>query len=431
MKSFLQRVLAVLARATLRRHHPVVVGITGSVGKTSTKEAAFAVLATRYRARRSEKNYNTEIGVPLTILGIRHQGANPIGWGLAVAFAVWRLLRPARRYPEALILEMGADRSGDIAYLAGLVRPSVGVITAIGDVPVHVEFFRGPRELALEKSKLIEALPPDGRAVLNADDPVVAALATRTRGRVITFGFGEGSSLRVTEYHLDAVPGASPTGIRFVLSHRGRAAEVRLADAFGRQQAYAAAAAVGVGIAFGMKLEEAAGALAAYRAPPGRLKLIPGLRGSLLLDDTYNASPAATAAALDVLAEFPAGRRIAVLGDMLELGAWSEAAHRAVGRRVAAVADVFIATGPRMALALGEAGKALGRPGRPRIALQAVPDAYAAGRRLAELLRPGDVALLKGSQGMRMERAVEAAMAEPQRAPELLVRQTVDWKQRP
>ncbi len=436
MKAILRTALAFLAKLTLRRYRPVIVGITGSVGKTSTKEAIFAVLRSTYRVRRSEKNYNTEIGVPLTILGFPHYGRNVFKWLFSFIRAAIRVLIPGNQYPEILVLEMAADRPGDIGYLARLAPPQVGVITAIGEIPVHVEFFAGPTELASEKAKLIAALPPDGHAVLNADDERITAVKRETRGRIVTFGFGEEASVRITNYELRRIgrpDGESSDGIIFKLEHRGSVVPVRLKNCFGRSQAYAAAAAASVGLICNLNFVEIARALEGYESPPGRLKLLPGNKSSWILDDTYNASPASARSALEVLAGFPARRRIAVLGDMLELGQYTEAAHRAIGREVASAARIFIAVGERMKFAVDEATAAGGADHRQLDPAQVFwfSRAEEAGRKVEALLEPGDVVLVKGSQGMRMEKIVKEIMAEPGRAKELLVRQDEEWLWRP
>lgn len=431
MRSLLQRLLAAAARYTLRRYHPKIVGITGSVGKTSTREAIFAVLSSRYRVRRSEKNYNTEIGVPLTVLGISYYGRNIFGWLWGIGRACARALLRSPGYPEILVLEMGADRPGDIGYLTNVAPPFVGVITAIGDMPVHVEFFAGPKEVAEEKAGLIAALPPEGRAVLNGDDVAVLGIRGRTHARVLAFGFRKDATVRIQRYELDAA--GHPPGIRFGLAYNGEVATVMLKNTFGPQQAYAAAAAACVGLIFRLRLGEIARALGRYESPPGRLKLLAGNRGTFILDDTYNASPVAALAALEVLAEFPAHRRIAVLGDMLELGAYTETAHRTIGEKVGQVADVFIGVGERMKFALDQAVHP-GAGSARRLAergTQWFATSREAGQALDGMLEPGDVVLVKGSQGMRMERVVAEVMAEPQRAQELLVRQDKEWLRRP
>lgn len=428
MKRLLQNVLALLARLFLWRYRPLVVGVTGSVGKTSAKGAIFAVLAERSRVRKSEGNYNTEIGVPLTILGARHYGKNVFGWAFAFARALFRLVFRDSSYPEILVLEMGADRPGDIAYLARLAPPAIGVVTAVGEAPVHVEFFSGTEELASEKAKLIKAVPREGYAILNGDDPRVRAMAQSATCRVLTYGFGSSAEVRIGGYGLRIVARHDGTrsadGMRFTLTHQGESAAVALRNTFGRPQAYAAAAAAGVAIALGRALPEIARALGRYESPPGRLKLIAGNKGTQILDDTYNASPAAVRAALEVLREFPASRRIAVLGDMLELGVYTEEAHRAAGEAAAEGANVFIAVGERMKFAL----EAL--PSREDLLVFWCAESREAGQKLDQLLRPGDAVLVKGSQAMRMERVVEEVMAEPERAEGLLVRQDRSWRRR-
>lgn len=434
MKAILQKILALLTGAILRRYRPKIVGITGSVGKTSTKEAIFSVLKSKYRVRCSEKNYNTEIGVPLAILGIHHYGRNVFLWAAALIRVAIGVLIRVREYPEILVLEMGADRPGDISYLVKLAPPFVGVITAIGDIPVHVEFFDGPEALAREKADLIKALPSDGYAVLNYDDAATRGIKSETNARIFSYGFNPEALVKIINYEMRAdVGGGERPGVSFKIEHNGSVVPMRLTGAFGKAQASAAAAAVCLGLIFGMNLVEIAEALSSYESPPGRMKLFNGVKRVLILDDTYNASPSAALAALDVLAEFPAGRKIVVFGDMLELGQHTETAHRAIGEKIAAVADLFIAVGERMKFALDEAAHG-GAEGRRKLQNQQVlwfARSDDVGKKLEELLEPGDVVLVKGSQGMRMERIVKEIMAEPLKAEELLVRQDSEWLSKP
>lgn len=434
MKRILQMLLAAIARRIIRRYRPVVVGITGSVGKTSTKEAIFAVLKAKYRVRRSEKSFNTEFGLPLTVLGARHPGRNPFAWAQALAVGVRQIVSRVP-YPDILVLEFGVEYPGDMDQLLRIAPPHVAVMTTIGELPVHVSYFRDPAALAAEKERIVAAVPPDGAVILNADDPVVRAMAKSAKAVVSLYGFGSGARIRISQYDLRIrMSGDDFTieGIGLKIASGGSEVPVRLSRTIGRQQAYAAAAAAAVGMAFGMNLIEIAGALAAYEAPPGRLKCIRGKKGAWLLDDTYNASPIATLAALDVLADIPAKRKIAVLGDMLELGRFTETAHRTIGDAVAEVADRFIGVGENMKVAIAAATREP-EAGERRLA-RAMTYWFArpeqAARELERMLRPGDAVLIKGSQGIRMERVVEALMAEPAKAEELLTRQTVDWKKR-
>lgn len=393
---------------TLRRYRPFVIAITGSVGKTSAKEAIYAVLRSQHheRVRRTTMNLNTEIGVPLTILGIEGAGKNVVRWmprlARAAAGVVW-----SPRYPDVLILEMGADRPGDIRYLAELARPNVAVVTAIGEVPVHVEFFAGPRTLAREKARLVEMVRPDGWVVLNFDDLTVLEMRERADVRVLTFGFGEGADVRATAYEIrtreEDNGRAVPEGVSFKIEYGGSIVPVRLTGAFGKGSAYAALAAGAVGIAMKMHLVEISEALAEYIPPPGRMRLSSGIKQTFLIDDSYNASPQAVREALETIADLPARRRIAVLGDMLELGKYAEAAHRAVGEQAAGTVDAFVAVGERMRFAADEA---IAR-GMTQERVKMFSTNAEAGRFVQELLEPGDLVLVKGSRAMHMEEVVE------------------------
>lgn len=437
MKLILEAILAVLARLTLHRYMPTIIGITGSVGKTSTKEAVFAVVKWKGATRKSESNYNNEIGVPLTILGIPHHGKNIVLWLIAFARVIFRFVFRDSAFPKILVLEMGADRPGDIGYLTRIAPPHIGIITAIGDIPVHVEFFSGPKDVAKEKSKLIKALSTDGTAILNADDEVLADMRAHTNAHTMTFGFDEHATVRIsnmalaTDYSKDAERDV-PEGIAFDLAYKGTTVPVKLPGAFGKPQAYAAAAAASAGIALGMTLLEISKALASYSPPPGRLRLLKGIKQSHILDDSYNSSPHALHAALDTLRDLPSTRKVAVLGDMLELGEYAESAHRAAGDHAARIADVLITVGPR-AKFIAEEAMSGGLENRKVLSPDSVysfDTADEVGKVLDPLIRAGDLILIKGSQGIRMEKITEEIMAEPLRAPELLARQSEYWKKK-
>jgi len=321
------------------------------------------------------------------------------------------------------------DRPGDMDAMAALVSPFVGVVTAIGEVPVHVEFFSGPTAVAEEKGKMLEAVMPEGFSVLNGDDDVVRDLGTRARGTALTFGFGAASDIRISQYRLLETRGegaAIPEGIAFKLDYRGSTLPVRIQGAFGKQQTYAAAAAMAVGAAFGLNPVEMVEALGAYTTPPGRLRAIEGIRQSIILDDSYNASPIAMHAALDVLRDMPATRRIAVLGDMLEIGKFTIQAHQTMGELAASCADIVWTVGPRAKFIAKEARER----GMASTAVREFSSSQEAASALQEILQAGDVVLVKGSQSMRMERITEAVMAHPEEAPQLLCRQEEYWKRK-
>jgi len=436
MQRILQGILAHLARAVVRRQRPMIVGITGSVGKTSTREAIRVVLAADRNVRSAPKNYNNEIGLPTAIIGGRAPGRSPARWVALVARGLALGAFRELRYPDALVLEYGADRPGDIAYLTRIARPTVGVITAVG--PAHTELFRSVERVIAEKRRLIAALPRDGVAVLNRDSEDVYGMRDRTRARVVTYGFHAEADIRGVEYQitygdqqpatsrqLQAVGNRVPTGIAFKVVAGGSAVPIHLTGCIGRGHALSALAAAAVGVSQGMHLVEIAHALAAYEPPLGRMRLLEGVKQTMLIDDTYNASPLAVTVALDALAEVATeGRTFVILGDMLELGALTEPMHRHVGELVAsrAVAS-FVTVGEAMRHAANGARGA----GMDADRVFEFPDPRAAARFVQDRLAPGDVVLVKGSQGMRMERAVAELVAEPLRAADLLCRQDAEW----
>lgn len=414
------------AKMILRKYAPEIIAITGSVGKTSAKDAIFEVVKGQGRVRKSEKSYNSEIGMPLTVIGAENAWYSPLGW-LSILFkGVSLLLSREVHYPHTLVMEAGADKPGDIASFVQSAKPDIAVVTAIGEVPVHVEFFSGTEAVAREKAKLLALLKSTDTAILNYDDAVVFDMKEKTRGHVITFGFGDDAHVRAEHYHIMYRKEGEreiPEGIAFKVAYKGKNLPLRIFGTFGKHQVYAVLAAISVGIAKDINLIDVVSALQRYTSPPGRLKLIKGEKNTLILDDTYNASPHAMHAALDVLKDIPAKRKIAVLGDMLELGKFTEQAHRAVSERLAGV-GILITVGARAKFIADEARAR----GFDMHAIFEFDNAMDAGKKLEEILEEGDLVLAKGSQSMRMERIVEEIMAEPERVGELLVRQDKVWK---
>lgn len=426
-KSILQNMLAVLARAALRRHRPLIIGVTGSVGKTSARLAVYAMLKKKYRVRTAEKNYNNEIGLPLTILGISHHGRDVFAWSVALARAALRAygLLMSIDYPEVLVLEYGVDKPGDMDQLLSVARPDIVVVTAIGETPVHVEFFKNKEELVAEKAKIVAAVPSDGTVVLNCDDTKAYGMRVKTAARIVTFGMSEQADVRAGNASVTIAPNGMPTGMALKVEYNGSVVPVWLTGALGMPQAYAAAAAAAVGTALDMHLVEISEALADYIPPAGRMRVLKGKNNSLILDDTYNAAPAAVAAALETLRSLPGKRKIAVLGGMLELGRLSDHVHLAIGEQAVGIADFIVTVGSR-ATGIGDAAA---DRGFDRKNILSFPDAARAGKAIAPMLQEGDIVLVKGSQSIRMERAVEHLIADPEAA-SALVRQESHWKKK-
>ncbi|MBI2723604.1 MAG: UDP-N-acetylmuramoyl-tripeptide--D-alanyl-D-alanine ligase [Chloroflexi bacterium] len=346
-----------------------VVGVTGSVGKTTTKELIAAVLASRYAVLKTEGNLNSEIGLPLVLLELtqRHRRA---------------------------VLEMGMWAPGEIDLLCDIAQPEIGVVTNVG--PSHMERMGTLDAIEEEKGALPASLPEDGVAVLNADDERVSRMAERTAANVITYGLREAADVSAED-----VEGHGLAGVSFIAVHGGERQKV-YSHLPGRAMVPNALAAIAVGLIDGLTLEECAAALSEAQVPT-RLAQHPGINGSVLLDDTYNASPASMLAALDLLAEVQ-GRKIAVLGDMRELGGAESEGHRTVGRRAAEVADVVVAVGD-LGRWIGDTAVQAGHRD-----VQIFIDPMEAAAALRPQLQAGDVVLLKASRALALERVRDALM---------------------
>ena len=417
-------ILKQLAKLTIWRFQPQVIGITGSAGKTSTKEAIYAVLKKHHRVRKSSGNLNNELGMPLTIIGDWSEEElklvsrdTPPGekkikklffWLKVILFAKFRFLFQRRSaYPQILILEYAADQPGDIKELLEISRPQMGIITTVGEIPVHVEFFSGPEAVAREKSKLIEHLPANGFAVLNFDNEIVMKMREQTRARVITFGFGDGADLKITNFE-NRSENDKPVGISFKIEYGGSFVPVVLKNSFGKAQAYAAAISACVGLIFDLNLVEISEALSNnYQPAKGRMNLIAGIKDTYIIDDTYNALPLSMQEALDTLRDLPATRKIAVLGDMLELGKYSIEAHEAIGQLVSGIIEILVTVGPR-AKFIAEAAK---NSGLAENKILSFDTAAEAGRSVQELMKKGDLVLIKASRAVGLEKIVEEVAA--------------------
>ena len=355
------------------RHAVRVVGITGSTGKTIAKEITADLLSRTLRTLRNEGNLNSETGLPMTLLRLEPEH-------------------------EVAVLEMSMYTVGEIARLAELARPEIGIVLAVH--PTHLERAGSIERIAQAKAELPEALPPDGLAILNADDSRVAAMRDRTRATVRTYGLGPAAEVRAGEIASHGLAGTeftitAPWGTRRVTSATPGRHLVPHALA-------AAAAAEWLGVPF----DEVAAGLAAGSRAAHRMEIVGGSSGATLVDDTYNASPVSVAGALDFLAETPlpqGRRRIAVLGDMLELGPDEERLHREIGDRAARAADAIVAVGPRGRW-IAEGARAAG--GRRVLEADDAEDAAAV---LERELAPGvgDLVLLKASRGIALDRAVD------------------------
>ncbi|MDQ6694624.1 MAG: UDP-N-acetylmuramoyl-tripeptide--D-alanyl-D-alanine ligase [Chloroflexota bacterium] len=357
------------------RHNLQVIGITGSVGKTSTKEVLASVLSSRYRTLKSEGNLNNEIGLPVTLLNLND-------------------------LHEKAVLEMGAGYElGELTMLCEWARPEIAVVTAV--MPVHLERMGTIERIALNKSELPRSLPANGTAVLNADNPYVKAMIAVTCARVFLYGIEESYDLCASD-----IEGHGLQGVHFTMHERegGRSWRVKL-PLLGRHSVHTALAAAGAAYAAGMDWESIVHALQRLDAQV-RLIVVPGHNGSTLIDDSYNASPDSTLAALNLLEEMP-GERIAVLGDMLELGSYEHEGHAKVARRAAVMAHRLVV--------VGSLGRLIGvealRSGMAPEKVFFAADNEQVVEYLRRVLKPGAHVLVKGSRGLHMEQIVDALKA--------------------
>lgn len=424
LKRIVIALLVLEARATLARYKPRVIAITGSVGKTTTKDAIYAAIKDHVSARRSIKSYNGELGVALTILGLTSAWKSPLGWFSNIVRSLVPLVRRVS-YPDWLVVEVGADRPGDISRIAPWLVPEIVVITGVSQIPAHVEYFESPEHVFREKRTLAEHMRPGGTLVLNGDDPRMRELRAEFRGASVLYGITSETDFSASHAEVLYENGL-PAGEQFRANHGGSSIPVVVRGALGAPRIYASLAAIAVADCVGIDEVSAATGLISWTPPAGRVRLIPGLKGSLIIDDTYNSSPAAALAALDTLLSIKAKRRIAVLGDMLELGKYAKDAHTQLGERAAACADKLITIGIRTR-ATAEAALGAGLLDEDILQYD-MHEVQRAADELQKDLREGDIVLVKGSQSMRLERLVLEIMAEPAKAPDLLARMEPEWQ---
>jgi UDP-N-acetylmuramoyl-tripeptide--D-alanyl-D-alanine ligase len=434
VKSVFLRYFRELAKLQLKKYCPDIIGITGSAGKTSTKYALHAILKDKFRTKTSFKA-NSEWGIPINILGLKpYQHHNQyLGWLLLALKAPWRLISDRKAY-EKYIVELGIDSPHppqNMEYLLTIVKPRVGIFLNVQ--PTHSEPFDHlvkevePKKrrdqirevIAAEKGKLIESLPADGLAILNADDDRVIKFAKKTKAQVSTFGKTDTADLTIVGIN------QSLAGTKFDYRYHEQKIGMQfkhllLPDHFG----HTFAAAILVAVHEGCRLEEAVAALVTnYKLPRGRASLIPGKKGSIIIDSSYNASAVPMIDSLNLLAKLKAGKTYAILGDMRELGDETQGEHEQVAKVANQICDRVLLVGPQMkdyALPILKDDKGEWYESGLKAAASLLPR-----------LKPTDVVLVKGSQNtLFLETAVEKLMRQPEKADDLLCRRGEFWNRR-
>ncbi|MBL7021748.1 UDP-N-acetylmuramoyl-tripeptide--D-alanyl-D-alanine ligase [Patescibacteria group bacterium] len=423
MQRILHFILKIIASGILKKYNPDIIGITGSVGKTSCKEAVFAVLSANFNVRKNIKNYNNEIGVPLTIIGSYSGDRSIYKWLKVFKKGIGLIFKTDYSYPSILILEMGADKPGDIKYLLSFIKCKIGILTAISDA--HIEFFGTQNKIAAEKRLIISQLAKEGTAIINKDNELAWSQQVHTKANVMSYGIHQESSVHADDIIL--LSRGNELGLNFKLRHQGTVVPVFLPNIVSFQHVYAILAGVAVGVMYDMNLVAISELVQNYDGIAGRTRLLPGIKHTQLIDDTYNSSPIAVRAAIDLLLTLPlseGARRFVVLGDMLELGQKTELEHNSVGKYIAEKnIDILITVG-EIARDFARGAKEAGMLDEHVFTFTSHDEA---GHFIQNRIKEGDVILIKGSQGARMERITKEIMAEPQKAQELLVRQEDNW----
>lgn len=422
LRSVLTFLLALEAKAIVAKYRPKIILVAGGVGKTLAKDAAFAALSEAFFVRSGEQS--GVFGAALAVVGVPNPQGSPFLWMKSFLEGVF-LIALRAPYPEWLVIETTAERPGMIAKMRWL-RPSAIIAVRFPAVPPHVEFYPSSGAAIAEALMPARWLAAGGAFIANEDDENAKHAEIAEGVRSMTFGLGATADIQMEKFRTN-VRGGMPSGISFDVLTSGERARVSLAGVAGTQHIYPVLAGVAAALAEGVLLEKAAAGFGRYAPRAGRMRLIPGMRGTVIIDDSYTASPAADEEALSALAEIPrAGKRIAVLADMLELGALSVGEHARIGGIAASSADILVTVGVR-ARGIAEGARSAGMPSDAVFECDTNAGAAAA---LLTQIAEGDVVLVKGSQAMRMERVVKSLMAEPGKAKDLLVRQSAEWQRR-
>ncbi|MBM3281446.1 MAG: hypothetical protein FJY91_01715 [Candidatus Harrisonbacteria bacterium] len=402
---FLEKILAGLARLLILRYKPLIVAVSGSAGKTSAKEAMYlALLGNEFGVvRRTKKNYNTELGLPLTILSEREpRGVG--SWMLIVLEGLARLIFFHSKYPKILILEYGADRPGDIEKLLRIVKPQISVLTAIGAQPVHMGNYPDGREgVIVEKGRLANVLSKNDTLIINGDDEALRRIAKKSKAKVITYGYGEGAAVR--GIHYEVMREGVEVMVSFKVEIGRRVIPIKITGAYSEAHILSVLAALSLVEALQGNTVEAATRLELFRPMTGRGRVFVSYQDILLVDEAYNASPIAMQLAILGVEKIFAKRKIAVLGEMKELGEAAAEAHRFVGQMAANVFTMIVVVGAEMASEIVKGARKGGMAEKDIFEVKTVKEAK---ELVIKKIKKGDMLFVKGSRSVGLEKMVES-----------------------
>ncbi len=422
MKNIVQKFLAFLAKRIIKKYQPKVVAITGSVGKTSTKEAVALALSPLGSVMAAKKNFNNEMGLPLAIVGFEdYPGKNIFSWLDIFIRAFGLLIYYHELYPKVLILEYGADKPGDLVKLCSIARPDVSILTAIGSA--HIEFFKTEENIYKEKSTLFEKLKKNGVAIANIDNALsTKALLEAKVEKKISYGLSSDASIKFIPFDNEDI---LINGLSGKISILGSMVPVNFPHLYGHHQVLSALGGLSAALALDADQLSALEQIQNLNLPAGRGRKLAGIKNSTLIDDSYNSSPDAVLAGFSMLSSLRGSRPLVlVLGEMLELGSESISAHERVGLEVAILEpDLLCVVGEQavyLELGAKNAGFSINKILHFKNSLEAISE-------IKNRLPKEALVYLKGSQGARIEKITKALLADPERDSQLLCRQNNEW----
>ena len=421
-RKFIQRILKSLSQAILKKYQPLIIAVIGSTGKTSTKEAIYCVLKDNFQVGKNELNLNTEIGAPLTLILGKNAKRNIFLWLYNFLKAFFLIIFPYKKYPKIWILEMSEDRPGILTYLFNLTQPKIVVLSWIGEIPVHIANYPSLNAYKKEIISCCQKLKADDVLVLNTDSFLFEEIKEKSSAKIITYGIFKKADFSVTNYKL-ILNEEGEIEMHFRLETQDNFLPVKIKNIFSQVYLYPLLSAIVIGDYFNLNLLTITNALENYKVPKGRPHLIEGKNGSLIFNDSYNANPDSTLAALNSFQEVfevlkekkNLKRKILVLGDMLELGEYSSMAHQKIGEETAKIGDYFFSVGKEMKLT-GEIFSQ--QKGEDKVFF--FEDSSSCAKAIETFIQTGDFVLVKGSRGMHLEIVTQKIMAHPEQAKELL-----------
>jgi UDP-N-acetylmuramyl pentapeptide synthase len=421
-KNIIYTILKWEAIVVLKRFQPRIIGVAGSVGKTSTKDALYASLKDFIVIRKNQKSFNSEIGVPLTILGLETGWNNPMMWiknifyGFKVMFS--------KEYPDWVVLELGTDHPGDMKKLISWIELDYAVFTRFPNIPVHAENFAKAQDVNEEDAQMMFGLKKDGVLVLNADDPLIAELALKSTFKTLWYGFNaKKNGVGVSNIEMQYDTEQKVIGQHIKINFGSNSVPFTISGALGIQHAYPILASLVVAKDLGINVLDVLQTLDNYKVPAGRMNIVEGIENITLIDDSYNSSPVALQLAIETLGQIHAPTKIAVLGDMSELGRYTQAEHKKIAHILKEQNISFLITIGERAEYIAEEAQEL----KIKCVYMALSHADAANKVL-EWAKGNTVVLIKGSQSARMEKISYALLKDKHRAKELLVRHDKTWK---